>query len=112
MQELNQDESSEDDMLIAAIEGKNKKDWNVTVKINSHNTRFKIDTGAQCNVMLSKTYQQLSQQPLHSSKSRLVTFRGHRLNSIGRTTLRTVEEIVAKMPNTKYFSVLNASSGF
>ena len=112
MQELNQDESSEDDMLIAAIEGKNKKDWNVTVKINSHNTRFKIDTGAQCNVMLSKTYQQLSQQPLHSSKSRLVAFRGHRLNSIGRTTLRTVEEIVAKMPNTKYFSVLNASSGF
>ena len=61
VQELNQDESSEDDMLIATVEGKNKKDWNVIVKINTHNTRFKIDTGAQCNV-ISKTYHQLSQQ--------------------------------------------------
>ena len=33
-------------MLIAIVEGKNKKDWNVTVKINFHNARFKIDTGA------------------------------------------------------------------
>ena len=48
---------------------------------------FKIDTGAQCNVMLSKTYNNVSQQPLRKSSTKLVAFGGHRLKSLGKATL-------------------------
>ena len=54
-QELdNECSSSEDELLIALIEGTTCKDWNATVTINSKNIAFKIDTGVQCNVMSSK----------------------------------------------------------
>ena len=82
-----EEESSEDDLLIDVVEGQNKTNWNVTVTINSHNTKFKIDTGAQCNVISSATYHQVSKQPLRKSKSRLIAFGGHRLNSLSKTTL-------------------------
>ena len=85
IREIDQEESSEDDLLIDAVEGQNKTNWNVTVIINSHNTKFKIDTGAQCNVISSATYHQVSKQPLRKSKSRLIAFGGHRHNSYAHT---------------------------
>ena len=39
------------DMLLGAIDRPGQKDWSTTVTINSQNIRFKLDTGAQCNVM-------------------------------------------------------------
>ena len=87
VQELEQDESSEDDMMIDAIDGETKKNWNVTITICEQPVQFKIDTGAQCNVMSSQTYHQLSQTPPRKSKARLVAFGGNRLNPIGKTTL-------------------------
>ena len=87
VQELDQDESSDDDMVIEAIDGENGKNWNTTVGINKHPVQFKIDTGAQCNVMSSQTYHQLSQMPLQKSKARLVAFGGNRLSAIGKTSL-------------------------
>ena len=87
VQELDKDESSDDDMVIDAIEGENGKNWNTTVGINKHPVQFKINTGAQCNVMSSQTYHQLSQRPLQKSKARLIAFGGNRLSAIGKTSL-------------------------
>ena len=54
---------------------------------NSQHVTFKIDTGAQCNVMSSETHNYVSQQPLTKSNAKLVAFGGHRLTSLGRATL-------------------------
>ena len=72
--ELDCDEVSQEELLVATIENKKQKDWNVTMTVNSHAVKFKIDTGAQCNVISSKTYHSLSSQPLGKSKARLVAF--------------------------------------
>ena len=47
-----QEGSSEEELLLAAIEdGPPQMDWSATVTINAHHINFKIDTGAQCNVI-------------------------------------------------------------
>jgi len=74
-------------MLVATIENNQQKDWTVTVTINSQLMKFKINTGAQCNVISSKTYHSLSLEPLSKSKARLIAFGGHRLNSLGKASL-------------------------
>ena len=87
LQELDHEDSSGDELLIAGIEGTKRKDWDATVTINSQHITFKIDTGAQCNVMSSKTYNRISQQPLMRSNAKLAAFGGHRLTSLGRATM-------------------------
>ena len=74
-------------MLLCAINGPDQKDWSTTVYINSHNIRFKLDTGAQCNVMSLTTYKRVSSRTLTKSKARLAAFGGHRLKSCGKATL-------------------------
>ena len=57
-----QGDSSEEELLVAAIEdGPPRKDWSATVTINAHHVTFKIDTGAQCNVMSYATFSRISQ---------------------------------------------------
>ena len=87
IQELDYESPSEDEMIVATIEGTTRKDWDATIIINSQHVTFKIDTGAQCNVMSSETYNYVSQQPLMKSNAKLVAFGGHRLTSLGRATL-------------------------
>ena len=48
----------------------------VTLLLNDKKTRFKIDTGAQCNVISRHTYHRLGSLPLQKSHSRLVAFSG------------------------------------
>ena len=48
---------------------------------------MKFDTGTQCNVLLYHVYKQISHKPLKASKSRLVSYSGHRLNTVGKVTL-------------------------
>ena len=79
--------SDEDTTLIYSL-GKEKhsnKDWNVTIKMGKQNTTFKIDTGAQCNIMSMETYKRISSQPLLKSHTKLITFGGHRITSSGKT---------------------------
>ena len=50
------------------------KDWKVTIALNNQKTAFKIDTGAQCNVIPKCKYHQVSKMPLqkiHSQPSSL-----------------------------------------
>ena len=48
---------------------------------------MKLDTGAQCNVLPLHIYNQISDRPLKPSKSRLVSYSGHKLNTVGKVTL-------------------------
>ena len=56
-------------------------DSKVTILLNKQRAVFKMDTGAQCNVISNQKYNQVSKAPLHQSNSRLVAFGGHQLNT-------------------------------
>ena len=105
---IEQDSSDDDgnDMFVSVIENDSDgKDWKVTVKLNSHSTTFKLDTGAQCNVISKQTYDQISQRPLLKSKTKLVTFGGHKMKACGKVSIAceykqkfTVVEFEARCP--------------
>ena len=81
-------EPSDNDMVIDAVSsGQAKEDWHTTIKVNEHNVTFKIDTGAQCNVISKETYNRICQQPLRKSRAKLVTFGGHRMDSLGKAII-------------------------
>lgn len=66
-----QSESDPDKMYVDMV--KANEDWEVDLKINNKEVRFKIDTGAQCNVILESIYRQTGAQ-LEKSKAKLVTY--------------------------------------
>ena len=78
-----------DDLFIGMVKCATTKlpDWKVTLLINNHRMCFKIDTGAQCNVISRQKYHQLSSMPLQQSHARLVAFGGQRLNACGKVTM-------------------------
>ena len=56
---------SEDEMFIGTIDTdakKKVKEWKVDLKINRRKATFKIDTGAQCNVMPLSLYKQVTKE--------------------------------------------------
>ena len=88
LRELEYDSSSENDMVVDTLSSEtHKKDWHTTIKVNEHGVKFKIDTGAQCNVLSLETYRQVSQQPLKKSQAKLVAFGGQRIRSYGKAII-------------------------
>ena len=79
-----------DDLFIGMVQCTTTKipDWKVSILVNHQRTSFKIDTGAQCNVISKRRYHQLSSMPLQQSHARLVAFGGERLNACGRVTMK------------------------
>ena len=55
--------------------------------VNRCKLSFKIDTGAQCNVISKTMFDIVSKAPLVKSNARLVAFRGHRIVPFGKATL-------------------------
>ena len=55
--------------------------------MNDQKISFKLDTGAQCNVISRQKYHQLSSTPLQKSHARLVAFGGQQLNACGKVTI-------------------------
>ena len=87
---IGQESSDKDEsgMYVAIIEkDTDTKDWKATVKVNGHPITFKLDTGAQCNVISKHSYDQISKRPLLKSKTKLVTFGGHKMNACGKTSI-------------------------
>ena len=75
-------------MFIAAIEkDTDAKDWKATVKLNGHPTTLKLDTGVQCNIISKRSYDQISKRPLLKSKTKLVTFGGHKMKACGKACI-------------------------
>ena len=61
------------------------KDWYVNFQINNCTIPFKIDTGAQCNVMPKSTCDEAGIVTSGSSRSKLVSYSGHEIKTIGKT---------------------------
>ena len=85
---LDNETSSDEDMFIGALQkGQSDKEWQVTISINGQKTKFKIDTGAQCNVISKQKYLAVSQTPLQKSKAKLTAFDGHKLHTSGKVVI-------------------------
>ena len=70
---------SGNDIFLNSVETELQvNDCKVNVKILKKNVNVKLDTGAQCNVLPLHVYKQISNKPLQRSKSRLVSYSGHR----------------------------------
>ena len=55
--------------------------------------KFKIDTGAECNVISKKTYEELTKTRLEKSRVQLGAFGGEKLKTIGKfSTVCTYQE--------------------
>ena len=77
-----------DDLFIGTLGQTHKvKDWSVTILMNHQRTTFKIDTGAQCNVIPQWLYHQVCKDPLQPSSASLVAFGGHKLRTCGRAKI-------------------------
>ena len=77
-----------DDLFIGTLGQTRKvKDWSVTILMNHQRTTFKIDTGAQCNVIPQWQYHQVCKDPLQPSSASLVAFGGHKLCTCGRAKI-------------------------
>ena len=78
-----------DELFIDMVKCSTNKssDWKVTLLVNDQKTRFKIDTGAQCNVISRHMYHRLGSLPLQKSHARLVAFGGQQLNAYGKAII-------------------------
>ena len=63
------------------------KDWTVTILLNQQRTIFKIDTGAQCNVIPQQKYYQVCKDPLQPSSANLIAFSRHKLHTCGKAII-------------------------
>lgn len=90
------DSESDDSFFIGAIHDQvqdEDKEWTTSLKINSKDVKFKIDTGAECNVISKKTYEKLSKTRLEKSRVKLGAFGGQKLKTMGKfTTICTHRE--------------------
>ena len=70
---------NEDDLLVDTISNNQPKNvWEVTLTVNSLVLSFKIETGAQCNVISKTAYNFVSKSSLTKSNAKLVAFGGHK----------------------------------
>ena len=78
-----------DNMFIGVIhQNQQSNEWKVTILLNKQKAKFKIDTGAQCNVIPKRIYRQVCKEPLKVSTANLVTFGGHKLNTSGKAHIQ------------------------
>lgn len=80
---------SEQEFSIDAVEtaDKSENNWTVTVSCEDKKVKMKIDTGAQCNVMSKDTYKSITRKQFQKSKTRLVSYSGHRISTLGKAVL-------------------------
>ena len=63
---------------------KQEEEWRATLILNDRRVVFKLDTGAECNVISKEVYDSVSKQPLQKTRTKLVAFGGHKLNPCGK----------------------------
>ncbi len=83
---VSEETESENEFYVDAVNARNGEDWTVTIKLNGHKTKFKIDTGAQCNIIPQSIHAQ-SCYKIEKSKARLVTYGGQCLKPKGKCLL-------------------------
>ena len=83
-----EESDSDSEIYIESVDNnQSEKDWKVNVKINGNHVQLKLDTGAQCNVIPLKLYNEISKKNLKRTSAKLVSYSGHKLDSAGKATL-------------------------
>lgn len=107
-----------DEFFIGTVQSSGDDDWKESIVINNKTVEVKLDTGAQCNVMSRKVYDAIVQNDMHDtiaqndirltpSKSRLVSYSGHKIIPVGEASLQ------CKYKNRSYkiiFQIINENA--
>ena len=85
----NDSDSEYEQYFVESLENSSshEKDWKIVVDINGKKLEMKLDTGSQVNVLPIKIYNRLSNSTLQKSRCKLISYSGHKLNTIGKATL-------------------------
>ncbi|KAJ8358792.1 hypothetical protein SKAU_G00153170 [Synaphobranchus kaupii] len=76
------------EFIFEEAEIEDNEKWTENLIINSRNVTFKLDTGAECNVMSEKTFSSLDiRGRLKASNCKLVTYSGHKMAPLGKKAL-------------------------
>ena len=70
--------------IVKKADTKHEEEWRTTLTLK---IVFKLGTGAECNVISRKAYDSISKRPPQKSRTKLIAFGGHRLNTYGKTTI-------------------------
>jgi hypothetical protein len=72
---------------INKTKAKQDEEWRATLLLNDRSVVFKLDTGAECNVISKEVYDSVSKQPPRKTRTKLIAFGGHKLNPCGKAHL-------------------------
>ncbi|GFS24439.1 centrin-1 [Elysia marginata] len=79
----------EEVLHIYTLDSRSNERWTATLKANDTALRFRIDTGAKCNVMQKSDFDKIkSQEPIETSKTVLKTYSNHLLKPIGQINIK------------------------
>ncbi|CAB4021658.1 Hypothetical predicted protein, partial [Paramuricea clavata] len=83
------DEEQDQHFFIGTVKSDEAKqdDWCVNLKVNEHTTSFKIDTGAQCNVVPVNLCRKVGIEYNHKTGAKLISYSGHDIKAVGKATI-------------------------
>ena len=93
IQVLSYDDSDEDDVgeqHAGLLDAHREDAWYTSVKVNCSLTKFKLDTGAEVNLIPKHMLGRLNVRSIRPTKTRLTAFGGSVLFPIGKITARCV----------------------
>ena len=78
---------------VNTVEQQSQKDWTIAVTMSNDRTaRFKVDTGAQCNVIPLQMYQELAQETsIKESSVKRTSYSGHTIDVVGMDKLEVTQ---------------------
>ncbi|XP_048747335.2 uncharacterized protein K02A2.6-like [Ostrea edulis] len=84
--EVDPESDSDSEFGIETVEDTHdtRRKWTTTLKVENTNVKFKIDTGAQCNIIPKNMCDKLGITKLQQSKARLISYTGHKLKIDGK----------------------------
>jgi hypothetical protein len=85
------DEEQNQHFFIGTVNSGEAKqgDWCVNLKVNEHTTSFKIDTGAQCNVVQVSLCRKVGIEYNHKTGAKLISYSGHEIKAVGKATIES-----------------------
>ena len=85
LQNLEVDDRDEDFLVNVVESGKTRDEWKVNLMVNDRQVEFKLDTGAQTNLISESVYQSLKPKPkLHPARVKLTGYSGAAIPVKGR----------------------------
>ncbi|KAJ8026565.1 hypothetical protein HOLleu_31432 [Holothuria leucospilota] len=80
---------SDQDLFISMVKNQRPPgdDWHIDLPVNDTLVKLKLDTGADCNILPKSIYGTLSEEMLKCSKTKLVSYTGHRVTTLGKQQL-------------------------